>query len=249
MSVKLHYDDYVSDEDALRKYDAYQDAYRSKMRESDSVLIDLIAKTIGAPQFRLLDIGCSTGNLLFHLKNRFPSASLTGGDLAQSSIDKCRADPALAGIAFDILDMCDLAGVAPSDVIVANAVAVYFDWETYARAARSVCAALKPGGTYVAFEWMHPFSVQDITIIETSEWHPQGLKIHFRPMRKVEAVMREAGFCQVEFHPFELPIDLPFGGYDADVGTYTRKDENGHRMAFRGALYQPWCHLVATKAG
>lgn len=248
MAEKLHYGAYVEDSAMLARYDDYQRRYRDSIRESDKVLIALIREAAAGRPARLLDIGCSTGNLLRHIRRLVPGLDLHGGDLAASSIDACRADPELADMTFGPADMLDLSGRDPFDVIVANAVAVYFDWADYRTALESVFAALKSGGTYLAFEWLHPFGIQDIVIVETSDWHPDGLRICFRPMPKVEALLREVGFAEVSFRPFELPIDLPFPGYEADVGTYTRKDEAGRRLAFRGVLYQPWCHLVARKA-
>lgn len=248
MSVKDHYSKYVADADMIRRYNAYQSKHKVRIRESDKILIDQVAHLAGnSKDARLLDIGCSTGNLLFHLKNLVPGLRLEGADLAQSSIDECRRDPDLAGVEFNIRDICELPQDDPYDIVVANAVAVYFDWRTYERAMASVCGALKPGGAYLAFEWLHPFSVQDITIVETSEMHPGGLEIHFRPMKKVEAILRDCGFAEIQFLPFEMPFDLPFPGFEADVASYTRKDEHGARLTFRGALYQPWCHMVARK--
>jgi SAM-dependent methyltransferase len=247
VAKKLHYREYIADSEMLGRYDAYQDRYRDNIRESDKVLVELVREAANGRPARLLDIGCSTGNLLRHLKRLVPGLQMTGSDLSESAIAKCKADPELAGIAFGTYDMLDLSPAGRFDVVVANAVAVYFDWPDYTKAARSVASVLEPGGTYIAFEWLHPFAVQDLTIVETSEWHPDGLKIQFRPMRKVEATFRAAGFASVEFRPFILPIDLPFPGYDADVVTYTRKDEHGERMAFRGVLYQPWCHMIARK--
>jgi SAM-dependent methyltransferase len=249
MSVKDHYSKYVADAEMIRQYNAYQNKHKVQIRESDKVLIDQVARVAGELRHaRLLDIGCSTGNLLFHLKNLVPGVRLEGADLAGSSIEVCRQDPDLSGIEFNIRDICDLPQDNPYDIVIANAVAVYFDWVTYERAMASVCRALKPGGVYLAFEWLHKFAVQDITIVETSEMHPGGLEIHFRPMMKVEKVMRACGFSDVQFLPFQMPFDLPFPGYDADVASYTRKDEHGELMTFRGALYQPWCHMVARKS-
>lgn len=247
MVKKLHYREYIADSGMLGRYDAYQDRYRDNIRESDKVLVELVRQAAGGRSARLLDIGCSTGNLLRHLKRLVPGLQMTGSDLSESAIAKCKADPELAGIAFGTHDMLNLAPAGRFDVIVANAVGYLFEWADYERSARSVCQALDPGGAYIAFEWLHPFAVQDLTITETSQWHPDGLRMHSRPMPKVEATFRAAGFSSVEFRPFTLPIDLPFPGHDADVVTYTRKDEHGERMAFRGVLYQPWCHMIARK--
>jgi SAM-dependent methyltransferase len=248
MATKHSYREYVTDRALLDQYEAYQQRYRDSIRESDKILVELIRGATQGRPASLLDIGCSTGNLLRHVRRLLPELRLTGADLSQSAVEKCRADPGLADISFGVFDMLDLSPAGRFDVIVANAVTVYFDWPDYRKAIASVFAALEPGGSYLAFEWLHPFSVQDLTIIETNDWNPEGLKLCFRPIPKVETLLREIGFASVEFRPFELPIDLPFPGHDADVVTYTRKDERGHRMAFRGALYQPWCHMIARKA-
>lgn len=247
MAKKTDYKKYIEDESMLRRYDAYQERYRESLRESDKILIELIRSAAAGKPASLLDIGCSTGNLLRHIKRLVPGLTMVGADLSESAIAQCQRDPELSGMRFGNYDMLDLAKAGRFDVIVANAVGYLFDWPTYERAMRSVVNALQPGGSYIAFEWLHPFSVQNLTIVETSQWHPDGLTMHSRPTQRVERLMREVGFASVEFRPFELPIDLPFPGYDADVVTYTRKDEHGQRMAFRGALYQPWCHMIARK--
>ena len=250
MAAKTHYSDYVADQKLLETYNAYQDRYKSQPRESDKVVLEEIARQFGRGEgISILDIGCSTGNFLRHLRRVVPEARLFGSDLAQSSVEKCKTDPTLSGIEFYITDALDISALGRFHAISAIAVAVYFDWPDYERMLRSICASLHPGGIYYAFEWIHPFAVQDITIIETNEWNPSGLTIRFRPMKKAEAAFLAAGFSSVEFRPFSLPIDLAFPGHDAEVVTYTRKDEHGERMAFRGVLYQPWCHIVARKAG
>jgi SAM-dependent methyltransferase len=173
---------------------------------------------------------------------------LTGGDLSRSAVEQCRADPELSDVSFDSYDILNLAPAGQFEVIVANAVTVHFDWPDYRKALASVASALRPGGHYFSFEFLHPFEGQDVTLVETTKWHPDGLRLGMRPMGKVKALLTELGFDKVEFRPFELPIDLPFPGYEAHPHTYTRKDEHGRRMAFRGVLDQPWCHLVAHKA-
>jgi SAM-dependent methyltransferase len=247
MPHKDHYQDYVADGQMLSRYESYQNKYRREVRDSDRVLIDLIQHSLGERAAALLDVGCSTGNLLYHIHRRLPNLRLGGIELSASSVEQCRADSDLADMTFAVHDMLDLPALGRFDAIVANAVAVYFDWADYYRALRGVFDALEPGGAYFAFEWLHPFAVQDLAIVETSEWHPNGLKFYFRPTQKVEALLYEIGFSSVEFHPFELSVDLPFPGYDKDVVTYTKKDEGGQRMALRGILYQPWCHMIARK--
>lgn len=244
---KFSYFDYVNDEDFIESYNEYQARYAERIRESDKVLVSLVSDAVArsdATRPRVLDIGCSTGNLLLHLKNMVPGADYVGGDLAESSLGQCRANPALDGIAFETLDVTDLPADA-YDIVVVNAVLYMFDEAQYDRALRSIAGSLRSGGTAIIYDFAHPFEHQNITIDETSVMHPDGLRLCLRPMKYIAEHMRAAGFAEPEFRPFELPIDLPRPGYDEEVVTYTVKDEAGHRMMFRGTIFQPWCHIVA----
>ncbi len=248
VKIKTHYSQYVSDKKLIDSYNDYQKKYKSEPRESDKSSIEMIDKEmLERSQFTLLDVACSTGNFLYHLRSRFPDAHLTGVDLAKIFIDQCKDDPDLSNVQFETADLLDLSTLGKFDIITANAVTYLLDGTDYKIALDSIFSALNPAGIYIGFEFVNPFSVQDLTIIETNEWNPNGLTLRIRPMKKVQEEMERIGFSEVEFIPFDLPIDLPHPGYDADVLTYTVKDDSGSRMAFRGALYQPWCHFVARK--
>lgn len=250
---EFHYRRYVSG--AFHKdYVAYQARYAVEPRESDKVVMDLVDEAVaGLDEPRILDIGCSTGNLLRHMKARFPHAQLTGGELSEVALETCRRDPDLAGISFERLDALDLPR-GLFDVVVANAVLFLFDEATFADALKSVASSLMAGGTLVAFEFFHAFP-QELAIVERSEGHPEGMALHFRSMARSGELVRQAGFEDVRFLPFEIPIDLPRGvtfgdnasGYES-LNTYTERLEDGRRLLLRGALAQPWCHLVARKA-
>lgn len=239
-------------------YNDYQQRYAENPRESDKKLIALIGEAI-APRLQtgekvsLLDIGCSTGNLLFHLKRALPALELTGGDLAPGAIKQCWADPRLTDIHFEVMDILDLPS-SRFDIVVGNAVTYFFDPDQYELAVSSIARALKQDGYFLSFEFLHPF-LQNLHIVEKSRSHPDGLDIYFRPYSEVEPLLHRHGFGKVAFHPFSIPIDLEKGstytdnktGFE-DLNSYTVKAESGERMLFRGTLFQPWCHLVAQKA-
>lgn len=243
------YSEYVSDRSFHDRYVAYQERYADSIRESDKVLLALVGEVTDRPDPAILDIGCSTGNLLMHLRDALPDARLTGGDMAADVIESCRRDPRLTGIDFQVMDMADIRG--RYDVVIANATGFFLTADEYERALESVARSLEPGGTYLAFEWLHPFR-QELAIRETSRSHPEGLTIHARSYEAVEGMLRRAGFRHVEFRPFEIPIDLERGrtfgdnadGFE-DLNSYTVRTADGARLLFRGALHQPWCHLVA----
>ena len=247
MSLRNTVEEY-EDPEFLAAYNDYQQKYATTIRESDRILMNLVDEwvrqrksTDGTPS--LLDIGCSTGNLLLHLKRMMGERiRLAGGDMAESSIQLCRENKDLAGVDFDVMNITSLAP-ASYDVIIANAVLCLLDEKQYPSALNSIRRALKPGGIALGFDWIHEFE-QDLEIIEKTASHPTGLRICFRPMTVVSQLASEAGFAKVEYRPFAMPFDLPRPADNAEIITYTRKDEGGARLSFRGTLYQPWCHSI-----
>jgi SAM-dependent methyltransferase len=247
MSTKFSYEEYVTDKSFLDSYNDYQTKYASTIRESDRILLSLASDWLQQNQTEanphLLDIGCSTGNFLLHLKRLCgPRLKLTGGDLALSSLDACKANPELEGIDFEVMDITKLPKES-FDLVVVNAVLYMFMEEQYQSALRSLRASLRRGGAVLLFDFGHEFA-QDIEIIEKTSSHPNGLRLCFRPMTKISSSAAAAGFSKVDYKPFVLPIDLPRPADNAEIITYTVKNEQGDRMAFRGTLYQPWCHMI-----
>jgi len=244
------YEDYVRDSTFLDGYHDYQKRYAGKIRESDRVIIEIVHALVGdQPEGkRVLDVGCSTGNLLLHLRNTIPGLVLTGGDMGLGAIETCKSNPELAGIAFEEMNALAVGHREEFDVVLISAVLGIFENDGFEQSVASLGAALRPGGSLVAFDWFHPFE-QDLAILETSRTHPNGMMLHFRPQAMARRVLQANGFASVEFRPFQIPIDLPRPEDPGDVGTYTVPTAAGERLLFRGALAQPWCHLVARKAG
>lgn len=250
------YKTYVTDPKWAVTYSDYQKRYAITPRESDKVSAKFVRRALDMKrplpwQPRILDIGCSTGNFLRHLKRIVPGAALYGGDLMAPVIEECRADPTLAGMTFDIMDVFDIPNRIGYDTIIANAVNVYFEPDEYLRALRSIAAALRHDGTYIAYEWVFPRDKEQ-RHVEVSQGHPEGLKFWFRAENTVRYLMLEAGFTDIEIIPFDIPIDMPKpiqNGTDADLATYTVIDPVTHRrLMYRGDLYQPWAHIVARKS-
>lgn len=257
MSQTYTYKEYATSEPLYHRYSRYQERYAGNMRDSDRVLVELVkeaALRLGSQSLRLLDVGCSTGNLLRHLRTSCPEISLHGGDLMAPVVDECRGKPDMAGIDFQVMDIFHLPSDAPFDIIVVNAVLYLFDDEQFARAVASLGAALKPGGHLLVFDFFHPYQ-QNLSIIECSRSHPRGLTIHMRPMELTTRILRREGFPACDFRPFAITVDLLPGrtygdnadGFE-DLNTFTETAADGRRLLFRGALHQPWCHLVARKA-
>jgi ubiquinone/menaquinone biosynthesis C-methylase UbiE len=229
----------------MRAYAAYQERYADSLRESDRVLIELVREH-ATPGASLLDMGCSTGNLLLHLSHLVPELELHGADMVAEIIADCRADERLAGIEFYEQDMLDLQLDRTFDIVTANAALMFFTTEELRQALGQLGSIVAAGGHLVVFDYVQPFDV-GLEIVETSRAFPQGLRFFFRGEREMRELLAAAGFEDVTLHPFHIPIDLPRPEDPADLRTWTRRTPEGTGLSFRGGLYQPWCHLVARK--
>jgi SAM-dependent methyltransferase len=251
MSDDFSYHHYVKNEPFHEKYIQYQQRYREQIRESDKVILKIIGELLAGPfqgrKVSCLDIGCSTGNLLFHLRRSFPEMELTGGDFAESQVESCRADKTLEGIHFEVMDMLNIGDQKRFDIVISNAVLYMFNDRQYSLSIKSVSRALSDDGRFLSFDFAHSYE-QDLKITEKSKSHP------FRPYSKIRKVFEKSNFKNIEFKPFWIPIDLSKGsiyrevesGFE-DLNSYTVKTETGDRLLFRGTLYQPWCHMIAHK--
>lgn len=254
MTNEYTYKEYVTAQAFCADYSAYQKKYAVTPRESDKVIIDLVGQILAArgdAALDVLDVGCSTGNLLKHLRRSHPQLRLTGGDLMLPVVEGCRNNPDLSDIEFLVLDIFDIPASLRYDVIIANAILYLFSDEELRRIAAHLSGALKPGGSLIVYDFSHGFE-QNLTIQERSFSHPEGLTLHFRPYRVWRAAFEEAGFGAVDFRPFRIPLELPRRddldpAKEESLITYTVRSREGENLLFRGTLFQPWSHIVARK--
>jgi len=251
MFDKLTFRDYAHDDAHMEFYSEYQRRYAETIRESDKTIIQLVRRIVDVDAREgtrptLLDIGCSTGNLLLHLKHLLPNLDLHGGDIVPSIVAGCRRNPELAGIDFSEMDMLNLKSEERFDIIVANAALMFFDDHEFDLAIQNITAAIKKGGWFVAFDYFHPFE-QEVCIVETSKLHPKGLKFHFRGYARVKSILEKAQLRNAQFTPFNIGISLVRTNDFTDITSYTVESVAQERMSFRGTLFQPWCHLVAQR--
>lgn len=230
-------------------YIDYQQRYAAEPRESDKVLIEMVAAAIeGRDKPKLLDLGCSTGNFLAHLARRFAwdRLQLVGGDVSPASLEGVRSAAPYAESRY--MNMLDMRCPGEFDVIVASAVTYPFTDEEYVTALRNVARSLKPGGVHLTFEWAHAFAGQHLAIKETTLAQPEGVMLYARPQEWVERTARSLGFADVAFRPFSMPLDLPPQvRRDGVQASHTVRLETGERLSMRGAIVQPWCFVTARK--
>ncbi len=248
----LSYKDYVSDETQIDQYSEYQRKYSKKIRESDKELIGLIQKLSKTKlnskgKKTLLDVGCSTGNLLLHIKNTIPEIDLVGGDIVSNIIKNCKKNPELEGISFKVMNMLKMSDhISAFDFVVVNASLMFFKDEEFETALKNLSSVTKKGGYFLAFDYFHPFE-QEISMVEKSKLYPSGLKLYFRSYSKVDCALKNAGFKDWFYNSFNIPTQLEKPEDLSDITTYTIDSKEGNRLCFRGSIFQPWCFLIAKK--
>jgi SAM-dependent methyltransferase len=234
------YRDYVGDSGHMRAYAGYQQRYAETLRESDKLLIEHV-RAHARPGATLLDMGCSTGNLLLHLSRLLPELSLHGADLVAEIVEADRCDEALAGIEFHVANMLELELGRTFDIVTVNASLMFFTPDEFQVALTQLAAVLEPGGVLVGFDFVQPFE-QELEIVETSSGFPAGLRMFMRSERAVREAFAAAGLVAPVFEPFEIALELP-RPEPTSVQTWTPAPG----LSFRGALFQPWCHFTARK--
>ena len=252
MTERSPVSDYVSDERFQANYYEHQKQFADDMRETDKVFVQLVRhivesglKDVERP--KLLDIGCSAGNLLGHLRDAFPLLDLTGGDLVTGILEQNRKNPRLSGIHFEEMDILELDSKEAYNIITVSAVLFMLDEAEFARAIERTSRSLMPGGWLLAFDFAHSYE-QELAILEKSKSHPEGLTLYFRPEALVRGVLETNGFDSISFQPFHIPLDMPKSEGPWDQKSHTVMTSDGERLIFRGVLAQPWCHVVAQKS-
>jgi len=231
------------------QYAPYQAQYRATVKESDRALLRLLEDLIpaDAPSASVVDVGCHTGNLLYHIRKQLPRAQLTGWDIFPAILDDCRNDPALKGITFETMNVLDIKHEAVADVLILSAVLFRFSDQDHGIAWQQIHKALKPGGHALVFDFYHEFR-QTVRIVDETDLHPNGLVLNLRSQIMVGEQLHSLGFDAPRFHPFNISLDLERKEPSDPINTFTRTTQDGRRLQFRGAIYQPWCHMVARKA-
>lgn len=248
MTMPPNYRDLLQRPERMAGYVEYQKRYADTPRESDRALINLMERHLSASMKSVLDVGCSTGNLLRHIKRRRPDLTLAGRDVSNAAINGCRVDPELSGIRFEIADLLLHEPTETFDIVIANAVLYQFNETEYERAVRRMGEMTNPGGLCLVFDWFHRYE-QDLSITEKSKDDPNGVTICCKSFKTATRIFSAAGYDAPEFTPFVIPIDLnrPDPDDPTDTGSRTIRTETGERLTFRGGLYQPWCFLAAHK--
>ncbi len=245
MSDNYGYLDGEENRRVLEYYQDYQKKYAGAPRDSDKVIIGIVEtlKNEMETGLKLLDIGCSSGNLLKHLKQAIFGLELTGGDLVADQIERNNENPALTGIRFERMDILNLEVREFFDVITVNAMVYALTGEQFQDAMINIASALNPGGHIILFDFFHPFP-QEIKVTQKTMLYPDGHSYSMRSFASAKETLENSGFSGVEFFPFKISVDLPKDEKAEPVLSHT-VGSGDERLIFHGSIFLPWCHVVA----
>ena len=237
---------YHEHDEHFKNYIDYQQKYKHTVRESDKILIDKVSELFSGSPLRVLDIGCSTGNLLLHLKNKLPALELYGGDLNKEQVDLCKSSDDLKGIHFSVLDICDLP-LNSYDIVIANAIFFNFNQSKFSSSLASINSSLRQGGKLLAFDFVHPW-IRDVEVKEFSDEFPDGLSLFMRSEKTTHDLLEQNKFKLDCVNPFRISIDLKQPEFNSPRNeTYTIHTVDDYRLLMRGVINQPWAHFTASK--
>jgi phosphoethanolamine N-methyltransferase len=181
---------------------------------------------------RVLDIGCGLGGVDIHLVHRHRAAHVTGIDVDQSLIDRCRE----LAQKYGLEDHTEFACVAPGPLpyadasfeIVTSKDSIIHIEDKHALAADAF-RVLEPGGWFVASDWLAGYEGE--TPPEMQAYiDVEGLDFRLAAPATYSAALEAAGFIDIEV---------------VDRNEWYRQQARRERDQMRGALYEG----LATRLG
>jgi trans-aconitate 2-methyltransferase len=121
--------------------------YAKFQREREQPFADLMALIEPAPDMRIVDLGCGTGNLTRRLHEALHARETIGIDRSRRMLEAATRDPLPPGLRFETGTVEDFSARESFDLIFSNAV---FHWiEDHERLIPRLASALEPGGQLV----------------------------------------------------------------------------------------------------
>jgi len=181
----------------------------------------------------VVDVGCANGELLYHLRGRFPNWRLEGYDRNEQFLETGRAFPGLEGVGLHRADLYEIEG--EHDIVIATCfLSLFPEIEPPLEKLLSLC---RPGGHVLATGLFNPFDVE-VRVRFRDGTDPQaGDEWRTDFNRHSQARIREqfgSRVTKLEFEPCEYDVEIPHDP-DNPVRVWTMRDEEGNTLLINGA--------------
>ena len=187
----------------------------------------------GAPDEKVLDVGCGTGSLTFRLAARGTARSISGIDYSAPYIDYAKQRSADPRIEFRVGDACSLPFPDGSFDRVLALLVLHFVAQPE-QAIAEMCRVTRPGGTVAATVWdaRGGFVANRIFLDTAAVLDPRGNALRARsstrPLSRpgeLAAAWHRAGLVDVQ--DTSLAIRMEFRSFDDYWAPYIGKDGPG----------------------
>lgn len=187
---------------------------------------------------RFLDIGCSNGDFLFYLMEKFPNSDFMGVDVLEGSLNKAKEDfkhfgltpPPLNILNIETATPSDLAKLGKFDFVSMNGVISIFD-DIY-KPLQNFTSLLVDDGVGVIMSIFNPYDIDVLIkgrVCGNTHWE-SGWNLWSQTT--VLNMLDELGYHGEFYEDFELDIDLP--QQEDLLRSWTVRMENGKRLIVNG---------------
>jgi len=187
-------------------YIYFEEDYYKNKKDMFSFLIDILKKHT-KDNFSLLDLGCSRGELLYHIQNDIPNHSkLFGLDYSEDLINNAKEQDFLNDIDFKVGDAQDFELDRKFDFIVCAGTVGYFD--SLDNFFKMVQKHLKKGGVALVFHLFNEFDVDVQVRYRNNKFFNQfepGWNIH--SINTAKNVLEGVKLSLKDTHKFQLSFD------------------------------------------
>lgn len=187
-------------------YIYFEEDYYKNKKETFSFLIDIL-KRFNKDNFSLLDLGCSRGELLYHIKNDLPNYSkLFGLDYSKNLIKNAEGQEFLKDVDFKVGDAQNFKLNQKFDFIVCSGVVGYFD--SLDGISKMLNKHLKKNGVALVFNVFNEFDVDVHVKYRNNKYFDQfesGWNIH--SINTAETSLKKFGLLLKDTHRFQLSFD------------------------------------------
>ena len=234
----------------------FAEPYRSTVR-----LGQFVRDTLGdcTVPYQALDVGCGSGANIYHLAQMLPNTSWVGFDMNESLFDlgnelideRGGLSNPVQFMAGDFYRLEEHLLVRSFDLVFSIQTLSWLP--EYEKPLSQLLSMLRRDGGAAFITSLFTDSMVDARI-EITQYHEGKFEEGEGPafynvycLERFREICLRQGASEVVAIDFEMDVDIPIPS-TRDMGTYTRKMADGHRLQVSGPLLMPWKFVAVRMA-